>query len=228
MKSASDEFHTALGLDPTLSSVHFGLGMTLACLRQDDAARAEFKTFLKEDTDTPALHERAARFADRVDLARARMAPPFELTTLDGQRISMDGLKGKVVLIDFWATWCGPCREALSHIHRIAEKFQGQPLVVLSISLDRDQAKWREFVASNGMTWPQYYDGYFGGPIARRFAVKEIPSTFSIDADGVLEDQHVGDGNIEGKLKKMIAHAIEMQNPKPAPVAPGQATGSGN
>jgi peroxiredoxin len=88
---------------------------------------------------------------------------------------------------------------------------------VLSISLDSDEAKWRDFVAKNGMTWSQYRDGGFEGSIAKQFGVTAIPATFSIDADGVIEDQHVGDEGIEGKLKKMIARAVEAASSKSAP-----------
>jgi thiol-disulfide isomerase/thioredoxin len=165
---------------------------------------------------------------ERIDLARARMAPAFSVTTLDGQHIGMDDLAGKVVLIDFWATWCGPCRQALPHIRRIAQKFQGQPFVVLSVSLDSDAGKWKDFVAKNEMTWLQYRDGGFGGTMAKMFSVNAIPATFSIDADGVLEDQHVGDENIEGTLKKMIAHAVEIETANPAPPVASQAPGSGH
>jgi thiol-disulfide isomerase/thioredoxin len=147
------------------------------------------------------------------------MAPPFSVTTLDGQYISMDSLAGKVVLIDFWATWCGPCREALPHVRDIARRFQGQPFVVLSVSLDNDMEKWRSFVNKNEMTWLQYRDGGFGGDIAKLFGVNAIPATFTIDADGVLEDQHVGDADIEGKLKKLIARANEVANRKPVQTA---------
>ncbi len=155
------------------------------------------------------------------------MAPAFDLTTMDGRHITMDSLAGKVVLIDFWATWCRPCREALLHIRDIARKYQRQPFVVLSVSMDNDADKWKDFVAKNGMTWLQYRDGRFTGPMATRFGVDAIPATFSIDADGVLEDQHVGDASIEGKLKKMIAHAVEVQNSKPAPAA-NQGPGGGD
>jgi thiol-disulfide isomerase/thioredoxin len=139
------------------------------------------------------------------------MAPPFVVTTLDGQRISMDDLKGKVVLLDFWATWCGPCREALPHMQKIAKKFDGEPLVVLSVSLDQNEQKWKDFIAKNGMTWPQYFDGGFTGPISRMFAVNAIPHTFTIDADGVLQDEQIGDSSVEGKLKKLISRAKELQ-----------------
>jgi thiol-disulfide isomerase/thioredoxin len=222
-----DEFKAALSLDPTFSLAHYAWGTSLSHLQQDDAARAQFNAFLAQAGTHSALRERAARYADRPELARARMAPPFAVTTIDGRHISMDSLAGKVVLIDFWATWCGPCREALPHVRDIARKFQGQPFVVLSVSLDDDDAKWKDFVNKNEMTWLQYRDGKWTGPIATQFDVREIPATFSIDADGVLEDQHVGDENIEGKLKKMIAHAVEVEDSKPAP-APAQAGTGGD
>jgi thiol-disulfide isomerase/thioredoxin len=223
-----DEFRTALTLDPTTVASHFGMGIDLAYLHQDDAAREEFRAFIKEAKGDAAAVARAARFLNRVELARARMAPAFSVTTMDGQRIAMDDLAGKVVLIDFWATWCGPCREALPHVRKIAQKFQGQPFVVLSVSLDSDAGKWQDFVSKNEMTWLQYRDGGFGGAMAKMFSVSAIPATFSIDADGVLEDQHVGDADIEGKLKKMIAHAVDMQTANPAPPAAAPVPGNGN
>jgi thiol-disulfide isomerase/thioredoxin len=209
------EFKAALEAVPHWTAPHYALGYSLARLHQDDAARQEFSAFVDQDKSNPALHERVARYLLNMDLARATMAPAFSLVALDGQHVSLDGLTGKVVLIDFWATWCGPCRQALPHIRKIAEKFKDQPLVVLSISLDTDDAKWRGFVAKNEMTWLQYRDAGFDGHIATLFSVHAIPATFSIDADGVLEDQHVGDGDIEGKLKKMVAHAVEVNNRKP-------------
>jgi thiol-disulfide isomerase/thioredoxin len=167
-------------------------GMALAHLAQDDAAKASFEQYIS-----------------RPELARAKMAPPFAITAIDGRRISLDDLQGKVVLLDFWATWCVPCREALPHIREVAKKFQEQPLVILSVSLDSDEQKWKDFIAKNEMTWPQYRDGGFGGPIAKIFAVTAIPHTFTIDADGVLQDEHIGDASIEGKLKKLLARARE-------------------
>jgi peroxiredoxin len=202
------EFRTALQLEPTFTEIYFALGVSLARLHQDDVAREQFAIFLERDTVKPELHERAQRFHDRVDLARARMAPPFSITTLDGQHISLDSLAGKVVLIDFWATWCAPCLQALPHIRDIVHRFQNQPFVVLSISLDKDEREWKSCVQKNHMTWPQYRDGSTQGPIARSFDVQGLPATFTIDADGVIADQHLGDANIEGKIKKMIASAL--------------------
>ena len=212
---AHDELTKALATYPNFPEALFTDGRALAHMKQDDAAKARFEEFVKlrpaEDLD----RQRALRYISQPELARARMAPPFSVVTMDGQRISMDELRGKVVLIDFWATWCGPCREALPHMKDIAKHFQGQPLVILSVSLDADEGKWKEFVAKNGMTWSQYRDAGFEGPIARIFSVDAIPHTFTIDADGVLQDEHIGDASMEGKLKKLVAHAREIEAQKP-------------
>ncbi len=206
---ADKEYKAALAAYANFPEAVFGDGLVLARMKQDDAAREQFEKYVSMIQDNTAQRQRAQRYAERPDLARARMAPAFTVTTADGQRVSLDDLQGKVVLIDFWATWCGPCREALPHIREIAQKFQGQPLVVLSVSLDKDESKWKDFVAKNGMTWMQYRDA--DGGIADLFAVHSIPHTFTIDADGVLQDEHIGDASIEGKLKKLCARARQLE-----------------
>lgn len=105
------------------------------------------------------------------------------------------------MLIDFWAAWCGPCRAALPHMQEIARKFEGQPLVILSVSLDDDEQAWKDFIAKNRMTWLNYRDGGFTGPLSKESGVEAIPHAFTLDADGVLQDEHIGDALIEGKLK---------------------------
>ena len=210
---AHEELSKALEAFANFPDALFADGLALGHLKQDDAAKAQFEKFvkMKKPEDAPD-RQRALRYISQPDLVRARLAPAFAVTTVDGQRVSLDELQGKVVLIDFWATWCAPCREALPHVKEIAKKFQDQPFVVLSISLDDDDKKWRDFLAKNEMTWPQYCDGGFTGPIARMFGVQAIPHTFTIDADGVLQDEKIGDSSIEGKLKKLVAKARDMQS----------------
>ena len=209
---AHGEAGKALGAFANFPDALFLDGKALANLHQDDEAKARFDQFLKMASADNPNRRRAVRYLVQPELARARMAPPFAVTTVDGTEVSMDDLQGKVVLLDFWATWCVPCREALPHIRNVAKKFEGEPLVILSISLDTDEKKWKEFIVKNQMTWPQYRDNGFAGPIAQMFAVRAIPHTFTIDADGVLQDEHIGDASIEGKLKKLIARAQELRN----------------
>lgn len=208
---AHDEFTKALAAGPNFPDAILSDGITLAYLKQDEAAKAQFERFVKMKPEDDASRQRVLRYISDPELARARLAPPFAITTSKGQRLALDDLNGKVVLLDFWATWCGPCREALPHMRDIAKHFDGEPLVILSVSLDDDEAKWKDFVTKNEMTWLQYRDGGFDGPLAKMFEVNAIPHTFTIDADGVLQDEHIGDASIEGKLKKLIARARERQ-----------------
>jgi thiol-disulfide isomerase/thioredoxin len=206
-----DEMLKALALSPNFPQAILADGRALALLKKDDDAKARFEEYVKMRPEDDPERERAMRYISQPELARARMAPPFAITAIDGQQISMDELAGKVVLVDFWATWCAPCRESIPHIREIAKKFQSEPFVVLSISLDKDETKWKEFVAQNQMVWLQYRDGGFNGAIATMFGVQAIPHTFTIDADGVLQDEHIGDASVEGKLKKLIARARQLQ-----------------
>jgi thiol-disulfide isomerase/thioredoxin len=211
-----DEMTKALEAQPRFPQALFVDGRVLAHMDQDDAAKAQFQKYVAMRPESDPQRERALRYISQPELARARMAPAFAVTTLDGQHISMDQLKGKVVLLDFWATWCGPCREALPHMKKIAKNFEGQPLVILSISLDTDEQKWKDFIEKNGMNWMHYRDGGFEGPISKMFNVEAIPHTFTIDPDGVLQDERIGDASIEGKLKKLVSRARELQGTEKA------------
>jgi thiol-disulfide isomerase/thioredoxin len=208
---AHDEACKALAAFANFPDALFLDGQLLARLQQDDAAKARFEQYVKLKPADDPNRIRALRYIRRPELARARMTPAFSITTIEGKKISMDELQGKVVLLDFWATWCVPCREALPHMKKVAKKFEGQPLVILSVSLDDDEQKWKTFIAQNQMTWPQYRDGGFTGPIATMFGVKAIPHTYTIDADGVLQEEHIGDASVEGKLNKLLIHARELQ-----------------
>jgi thiol-disulfide isomerase/thioredoxin len=206
-----EELTKALAAVAKFPGAIYSDGLVLAHLKQDKAAKAQFEQFVKMRPADDPDRQRALLYISQPELARARMAPPFAVTTMDGQHVSLDDLKGKVVLIDFWATWCAPCRQALPHMREIAKKFKDQPMVVLSVSLDDNDQKWKEFVVKNEMTWSQYRDGGFKGPVATLFGVEAIPHTFTIDADGVLQDEHIGDASIEGKLKKLVGRARELQ-----------------
>jgi thiol-disulfide isomerase/thioredoxin len=216
---AHDEAVKALAAVPNFPDAIYMDGMALAGMKNDEEAKKRFDQFIKARPADDPQSQRAARYMARPELVRAKMVPPFAVTTVDGQKVSMDDLQGKVVLLDFWATWCGPCREALPHIQQVAKKFKDEPLVILSVSLDTDEHAWKEFIGKHEMTWLQYRDGGFTGPVSKMFGVTAIPHTFTIDTDGVLQEEHIGDASIEGKLKKLIARAHESLPTPPVPAS---------
>jgi thiol-disulfide isomerase/thioredoxin len=206
LTSADAAFQAALALDPKNSSALFTDGQVLVHLNQIEAARARFKVCLTSIKPGDPLYLRTQRFVENPALALLPLAPAFTVTTLDGSRFSLDQMKGRVVLVDFWATWCGPCMEELPQIKQIAKDFAGQPLVILSISWDEDKQKWEKFVAKNQMTWPQYHDT--GHRIGNLFEVKALPGYFTIDSDGVLTTEMLGGGfDVEARLKQLVDKA---------------------
>ena len=199
-------FQEAVALYPQNTAAMFSEGCALASEGKTEEARKEFQVCLGSVKPTDASYLRLKHFADDPELATHKMAPAFEVTAMDGTKFNLDAMGGRVVLIDFWATWCGPCNRELPHMKKIAKEFANDPLVIISVSWDSDEAKWRDFVAKNEMTWVQYRDADHA--LSNQFGINAIPHYFTIDSDGVLTAEMLGeDQDVEGKLKKLIAKA---------------------
>jgi thiol-disulfide isomerase/thioredoxin len=144
------------------------------------------------------------------------MAPPFRMVTSAGEELQLDDMNGKVVLLDFWATWCGPCKESLPEIAHIAKDYANDPmLVVISVSQDRDEGLWKAFVQKNNMSWPQYRDA--NNALSSAYGVASIPHFFTIDTNGILKTEQVGSNAnvriiVSDLLKK--AHKAEAKKAK--------------
>jgi thiol-disulfide isomerase/thioredoxin len=206
LTSADAAFKAAITDDPKNASALYLDGHVLARLGDMDAAHDQFKACLACISPKDPSYIRAQHFAEDPSLSMHKMAPAFTVTALDGTKFNLDAMGGRVVLIDFWATWCGPCNEELPHMKKIAKEFAGQPLVIISVSWDSDETKWKNFINKNEMTWVQYRDA--DHILSKNFGVEAIPHYFTIDADGVLTAEMMGSGSdVEGKLKKLIARA---------------------
>lgn len=204
LTAADAAFKAALVLDPKNSSALFHDGEALAHLGQIEAARAQFRACLAVTKPDDPIYLRAQRFAANPALALEQLAPAFTVKTLDGSRFSLDQMKGRVVLVDFWATWCVPCMKELPQLKKIVRDFAGQPLTILSVSWDEDAGTWSDFVRKNQMAWPQYRDT--DHRIGRLFRVEGIPSYFTIDSEGVLTTEMLGEGfDVEGRLRRLVA-----------------------
>jgi peroxiredoxin len=128
---------------------------------------------------------------DRSSLPREGFtAPDFTLETLDGQTMTLSDLPGQVVLINFWATWCPPCRAEMPAIQQVHEQYSDQGFVVLAVNLQERDAQVTAFIDQMELTFPVLMDR--DGDVANRYLVRSIPTTFFVDRSGVIQDVVVG------------------------------------
>ena len=138
---------------------------------------------------------------------RERVGKPLELAfkAVDGRTVDLAAMKGKVVLIDFWATWCGPCVAELPHVLEAYQKLHDRGFEIVGISLDQEKEALQAFTKKRGMTWPQYFDGEgWGNKYAQEFGITGIPAMWLVDRDGKLVDQEARE-DLAGKVERLLA-----------------------
>jgi thiol-disulfide isomerase/thioredoxin len=118
------------------------------------------------------------------------LAPDFALQDLEGQTVTLSDLRGSPVMLNFWATWCGPCRHEMPFIQQIYEEWLDKGLVLLTINLRETPAKVEEFMQSNGLSFPALLDR--DGSVSLEYNVSGIPTTFFIDKDGIIQEKRIG------------------------------------
>jgi peroxiredoxin len=140
------------------------------------------------------------------------IAPDFTLSDLSGQAYRLSSLKGKVVLLEFWATWCPPCQASAPELNRLVETFAGKEFVLLAVSVDEgsDAAdKLREFGREKNALYPIMHDS---GKVADMYGISSIPSLFLIDREGVISAHHVGfNPSMAGQLTAEIEELLRKQ-----------------
>ncbi len=214
LEEADTAFKAAIAHDPSLRTALYLDGRALAALHRDADAREAFTRYIQIAPLSDPYRPRAGNYLANLSLARAAMAPTFSATTADRQTVTLASLHGRVVLLDFWATWCVPCRRLLPKLQHLAQQFQAEPFTLLSISWDEDTDACQKFTAENNMTWPQVLDA--DHKLSDIYGVDSLPHYFTIDADGALQSEviGVGDDNIEARLRKLIDKANREAHPR--------------
>ena len=132
-------------------------------------------------------------------------APAISLPDMKGSQVQLSSLKGSVVLIDFWASWCGPCRANNPHLLKLYNKYHEQGLEILGISLDEKSEDWKAAVRQDKLSWRQVIDDKGqNAASALAYGVDAIPSSFLIDKDGVIRAVNEVGWDLESKIKKLL------------------------
>jgi peroxiredoxin len=128
--------------------------------------------------------------------------PAFSETDLAGKPLTLESFKGKIVLIDFWATWCGPCVAELPNVIAAYEKYHAKGFDIVGISLDRERAKLDDFLTKNKMPWSHYFDE--NGKLATEYGIQAIPSTYLLDKEGKIVAKDLRGDALERELAKLL------------------------
>lgn len=228
LKEAEEEIREALALDPANTIARFDLGFVLLKQERDQEGTEELNTFLSmPGADSWSLAE-ARRMVANPMRARAPFAPDFSFTTQDNQPFSNSSLRGKVVLVDFWGTWCPPCRESVPFLRNLNKKYAGKPFQLVSISSDDDVDVWQTFIKAERMEWSQYID--LPGDVREAFKVESYPTFILMDKDGVIRFRQSGEGpTTEAELEDAIGKYLKRDSdPKLAAAAAAEMVGSTN
>ena len=128
----------------------------------------------------------------------------LKFTSVDGKDIDLSKMQGKVVLIDFWATWCPPCRAEVPDVVAAYKKYHDKGFEIIGISLDQDKDALASFTKNNGMVWPQYFDGEgWDNKISKGFGINSIPAMWLVGKDGKLVTVD-GREDLDGQVAKLL------------------------
>ena len=208
LQEAEAMFRQALKLNPDLANLHYNLGVTLLLMERDTEGIAELKEYVEGQPDRANVGE-ARKMIENPRRAREPFAPDISITTSEGEYLDLADLHGKVVLLDFWGTWCGPCVESVPALRNLYKRYGGEAFQIIGVSTDSNKEVWSTFIVQKKMIWPQYLDQ--DGRVRRAFQITGYPTYIVIDHEGVIRYRSTGyASDMAGKLEDAIRKQLKV------------------
>ena len=209
-------------MEPDDLQAHFELGTMLEMANRDEEVVKVFEKFEKHYPDNPRvlnelarIHEELGNFelaseyrkkADPASELDGKVVPDFSATDLDGKPISLQQYRGKVILLDFWAVWHGPCIGEMPNVKRVYNTYKDQGFDVIGVSLDTDETRLRNYLKKNNIPWRQIFSGQkWKSPLAQQYHIQTIPAPWLIARDGTLISREAKGA----KLERLVVEALK-------------------
>lgn len=207
LREAEAVFLQGLALEVDHPILSYNLGYVLLQQSRDPEGIAELEKYLKLVPEGE-FADQARKLIENPRRAREPFAPDFSITTAAGEYISLEELRGKVVVLDFWGTWCPPCVASVPALRSLNKRFSKEPsFVMIAVSCNDEEETWRDFTEKNKMTWAQYRDR--DQRVQRAFKVNRFPTYIVIDHEGIIRFRTSGNSwersaYLEDAIKKAV------------------------
>ena len=208
---------------------HFILSAMLEIANQGEEALSLFEKLEEQYPDNYYVLDRLARIHEELGNTKlaaeyrkkaapmselvGEVVPDFSATDLDGKPLSLERYRGKVVLLDFWAVWCGPCLGEMPNVKRVYDTYKDQGFDIIGVSLDTDEARLRNYLTENDIQWRQIFSGQkWESPLAQKYHIRSIPAPCLIARDGTLISSQARGMKLEQLVIEALKDETKMNN----------------